>query len=61
MARGKTTVFISHRLAAAMLAERIVVMEGGRIAEIGSHSELMQSGGIYAEMYMAQSRAYIDS
>jgi len=59
MAKGKTTVFISHRLAAAMLAERIVVMDGGRIAESGSHTELMQCGGMYAEMFTAQSQAYV--
>ena len=40
MTKGKTTVFISHRLAAAMLADRIVVMDGGLITENGSHIEL---------------------
>ena len=59
MAKGRTTVFISHRLSAAMLAERIVVMDSGRIAESGSHTELMQCGGMYAEMFKAQSQAYI--
>ena len=59
MAEGKTAVFISHRLAAATLAERIVVLDGGRIAECGSHAELMLCGGIYAEMYASQSQAYI--
>ncbi len=59
MANGKTTVFISHRLAAAMLAERIVVMDGGRIAESGSHTELMRYGGMYTEMFTAQSQAYL--
>ena len=59
MAKGRTTVFISHRLSAAMLAERIVVMDSGRIAESGSHTELMQCGGMYAEMFKAQSQAYV--
>lgn len=59
MANGKTTVFISHRLAAAMLAERIVVLDNGRVAESGSHAELMQCGGLYAEMFTAQSQAYV--
>lgn len=59
MIKGKTTVFISHRLAAAMLAERIVVMDGGHIAECGSHMELMQHDGVYAKMFTAQSQAYI--
>lgn len=59
MAEGKTTVFISHRLAAAMFAERIVVIEDGRIAESGSHEELMKLGGIYEKMFTAQSQAYL--
>ena len=60
MTRGKTAVFISHRLAAARLAQRILVLEGGRIAECGSHHELMKKNGMYAEMYRAQSRAYVE-
>ena len=59
MVKGRTTVFISHRLSAAMLAERIVVMDSGRIAESGSHTELMQCGSMYAEMFKAQSQAYV--
>lgn len=59
MAKRRTTVFISHRLSAAKLADRIVVMNGGRIAENGSHTELLQCGGMYAEMFKAQSRAYV--
>lgn len=56
MAKGRTTVFISHRLAAAMFAERIVVMDGGQIAESGSHTELMQCGGMYARCLRRRAR-----
>ena len=42
-----------------MLTDWIVVMDGGQIAESGSHTELMQCGGMYAEMFKAQSQAYV--
>ncbi|MBE6574818.1 MAG: ABC transporter ATP-binding protein [Ruminococcaceae bacterium] len=60
MTEGKTAIFISHRLAAATLAQRILVLEGGRVTECGSHGELMRKNGTYAEMYRAQSRAYLE-
>ena len=56
--RGKTVIFISHRLASAVDADRIILMEHGRIAEQGSHAELMAAGGKYAEMFRAQAEAY---
>ena len=55
---GKTVIFISHRLASAVDADRIILMEHGRIAEQGSHAELMAAGGKYAEMFRAQAEAY---
>ena len=58
MARGKTVILISHRLAAAYLADRIVVLENGRVAESGTHKTLMERNGLYAEMYTKQSRPY---
>jgi ATP-binding cassette subfamily B protein len=50
---GRTAVLIAHRLNTAMRADRIGVVEGGRLAEVGSHDELLQRGGAYARMYAA--------
>ena len=58
MSVGKSVLLISHRLGAARLANRVVFLEGGRITEEGSHTEMVQSGGRYAEMYAVQSEWY---
>lgn len=55
---GKTAIFISHRMAAARLADRIVVMKDGRVAEQGTHAELMALGGEYRRMYEMQAEWY---
>ncbi|MDR1444258.1 MAG: ABC transporter ATP-binding protein/permease [Treponema sp.] len=54
ISRGKTTIFITHRLGAARLADEILVIDGGRLAERGSHEELVARGGLYAAMYESQ-------
>ena len=51
-------ILISHRLASARLADRIIVIEGGEVIETGSHDELMQSKGLYSVMYEEQSEWY---
>jgi len=57
--RGKTTVFTSHRLSNVHLADRIVLLEAGRIAEQGSHRELMARNERYAVLYRLQAGKYI--
>ena len=52
------TIMISHRLASARMADRILVLDGGRIVQSGNHEELMRKGGLYQEMYLAQSFWY---
>ena len=53
-ARGRTTLVIAHRLATVLNADRIVVMQGGRVAAIGTHAELLAAGGLYAELARLQ-------
>ena len=48
---NRTAILIAHRLSTAMRADRIVVVDLGRIIEVGSHDELVAAGGRYAEMY----------
>jgi len=59
ISRGFTTIFISHRLASAKLADTIFVLENGKVAEQGSHEELMAANGIYAEMFESQQSWYL--
>ncbi|MDR1324947.1 MAG: ABC transporter ATP-binding protein/permease [Treponema sp.] len=55
---GRPAIFITHRLGAARLADEIVVIDEGRVAELGSHEDLMGRGGIYAEMFESQRSWY---
>ena len=48
---GRTAIIVAHRLSTAMRADRIAVVDDGRIVEVGSHDELIARGGRYAEMY----------
>ena len=52
--QGRTTICIAHRLSTIQRADRIVVMDGGRIVETGTHGELIQKGGIYRKLYELQ-------
>jgi ATP-binding cassette, subfamily B, bacterial len=56
--RGTVTVLVSHRFSTVRMADLIVVVADGRIAEAGSHDELVRAGGTYAELYGIQARAY---
>lgn len=55
---GKSTIFITHRLGAARLADEILVIDDGRVAEQGNHSFLVELDGIYAKMYESQKGWY---
>lgn len=58
-AENKSVVFISHRLSTTRIADRIYMLENGRIIEEGSHFELLDRGGKYAEMWKVQAGQYI--
>ncbi len=55
---GRITVLVSHRFSTVRMADRIVVLDGARVAEVGTHDELMARGGQYAELYDIQATAY---
>ncbi|HEX2417536.1 MAG TPA: ATP-binding cassette domain-containing protein, partial [Micromonosporaceae bacterium] len=58
LARDRTVVLITHRLASVRNADRIYLLHEGRVTEQGSHRELLATGGQYAEMYELQARMY---
>ena len=58
LTRGKTAVLISHRFSTVRMADRILVLDGGRLAEIGTHEELLARGGRYAELFELQAAGY---
>jgi ATP-binding cassette, subfamily B, bacterial len=55
---GRITILVSHRFSTVRMADLIVVLEGARVAEVGSHDDLMARGGAYAELYGLQAAAY---
>ena len=60
LTEDRTTLLISHRFTTVRMADRTVVLDGGRIVEDGNHEELMERGGQYAEMFTAQASRYAD-
>ncbi len=58
---GLTTMLISHRFATVRRAERIAVLDQGRIAELGTHDELVRAGGTYAEMFTVQAARFAEA
>ena len=55
---GGITLLISHRFSTVRMADRIVVLSGGRLIEEGNHQELMARGGLYASMFEMQAASY---
>ena len=60
LGRGKITLFVSHRLSSAAAADEIVVIDHGRVVEIGSHADLMAANGIYHKLFTTQAQRYIE-
>ncbi len=58
--KDKTTIFVSHRLSSATVASKIVVLENGEIAEVGTHKELMEKQGKYSILFTTQAKRYLD-
>lgn len=59
LARGRMAIFISHRFSTTRQADRILVLEEGRLIEEGTHEELMIKGGRYAELFLLQAESYL--
>lgn len=58
ISKNNTTIFISHRLGSTKLADKIFVLDQGKLVEMGNHNELMQNGGLYKEMFNTQKEWY---
>ncbi|WP_201831813.1 ABC transporter ATP-binding protein [Microvirga zambiensis] len=58
LSRGKTAILISHRFSTVRMADRILVLENGQVAEAGAHEDLVASGGRYAELFELQASGY---
>lgn len=58
LTKGKTAVLISHRFSTVRMADRILVLDKGELLEIGSHEELLELGGRYAELFLLQAKGY---
>lgn len=59
LTNDKTTIFVSHRLSSATIADKVIVLENGQLIEMGSHEELMALHGKYHELFTTQSKRYV--
>ncbi len=55
---GRITILVSHRFSTVRMADLIVVLDGAKVVEVGTHDELVKRGGQYAELYGIQAAAY---
>ena len=60
LAAGRTVLLISHRFSSVRMADRIYVLKDGRVIEQGSHQQLVDQDGLYAELYRLQARTYLE-
>jgi ATP-binding cassette subfamily B multidrug efflux pump len=58
---GKTVIAIAHRLSTIAMMDRLVVLDQGRVVETGTHSQLLETGGIYSQLWARQSGGFIDA
>lgn len=61
LTKGKTAIIVTHRLGSVKIADRIVVLDKGKLVGIGTHDQLLRTNEKYAEMFRAQARWYVDS
>jgi len=59
LTEGKISIFASHRLSSTIIADRIIVLDSEEILEVGTHEELLEQGGLYANMYSTQAKQYL--
>ena len=59
--KDKTTIFVSHRLSSATVADKILVIDGGVLTEQGNHQELMKKRGTYYELFSTQAKRYMEN
>ena len=60
LVEDRTAVYISHRMSSSRFCDRVAVLDGGCLAECGTHEELMALGGRYAELYALQAQYYVE-
>jgi ATP-binding cassette subfamily B protein len=58
ISKGKTAIIVTHRLGSTKIADRVIVMDNGKIINIGPHDELLQNCRLYAEMFNSQATWY---